>query len=613
MSENNITKEAILQRMYNHAASFWGVKSIDELDPVVRILMEGLAGNLYETNQNIQDSSIRILESIASALTPSVLISARPAHAIMQALPVESSYYIDPYTAFNEKQPNQELLKQGIRTVSFAPVSKIKLVSGSVKYLVCERMLYSTQGGYDKTLLATAYPLDERINQTLWMGIDLHKEVDSLKHISFYFDFPHADNKYEKYSLIPYSKWSMDGIAVETSPGLPVFEDEDAPKTRSVFDKYDLLNRIDSDILGFYRLQFLTVTSDIRLLGKHKTSFPEAIKDIFPANITDTLEPCFWIKVVFPPHILALNIHDITVNMNAFPVANKILYSITSPPNNVTHIVPLKTGKSEFFLSVDKVEDSYGYIYHSIPYETGMGGEQGIYTVKEGGLERFDGRDLKDYFERLIDYLHSETSLFRSMNMDNIRGSISDLQTGIATIENKYSNSKMTMLEKPRYLIMNTLNKKDIAFIRYWTTLCEQANGIRSGKKFAPAASIPVVNESCQLLKMSSGGKSAPSVTGRLNAYRYALTSHDQLFTHADISNFCEYELGEKIRKVEVKRGIAVSAKPKEGLVRTIDIYLTPSSGCESLVAEMQTELLTRLNQKSPDSFNYRIIIEVRS
>ena len=607
MSKNVNTKEVILRRMYSLTESYWNLQSsIDELDPLVKILFEGLASAVNDIYQSILDSSIRILESIASALSPDVLISVRPSHAVMQIMPQDPSYFIDSYTEFIDKSPSQELLRQGIRTISFSPVSKVRLVSGSVKYLVCERMLYSTKGGYDKTLLASAHTLDERINQAVWIGIDI--EADSLQNVSFYFDFPHAENKYEKYSLLPYGKWSLDGIPVETSPGLPVWNDEDLPGNKPVFARYELLNRIDSDILDFYRLQFLTVTNDVPLKRKQKTGFPEEIRDMFD-DVTDTLEPCYWVKLLFPPHITTLNIHDITVNMNAFPVANKILYPVISPPDNITDIIPMQAGKGEFFLSVDKIEDSHGYIYKNIPYKTEAGEQSGVYTVKEGGLERFDGRELKDYMERLIDLLHSETSVFRSMNMDNIRGVVNELQKNITAIENKYRNSKMGSLEKPRYLLLNPLNKNDMIHIRYWTTLCEQANGIRSGRKFTPNASLPLVNESGRLLKMSSGGRSAPSVTGRLNAYRYALTSHDQLFTHADISNFCEYELAEKITKVEVKRGIAVSEKPKAGLVRTIDIFLTPSAGCENIVADMKLELLTRLHHKSPDSYNFRIFI----
>ena len=609
MSKIEITKEVILQKLFDHAATYFGLKSIDELDPVVRLLTEGVASSLFDANQNILDSNLRILESISSALSPELLIAARPSHSILQILPLESFYYIDNYTAFNDKTPSQELLRQGIRTVSFYPVTKVQLVSGSVKYLVCERMLYSTTGGYDKRLLASAHTLNERLNQTLWIAINLNSEVDSLKYLSFYFDFPHAENSYEKYSLLPYTRWSFGGEIVEATSGLPAWKEEDDPASIPVFAKYDLLNRIDSDILDFYRLQFLTITNDVRLQGKKKTRFPEEIRNLFPDEVTDTLDACYWISVKFPPHISAPNIHDITVNMNAFPVANKNFYSITFPTSTVTNIIPMQTGKGEFFLSVDKVEDSYGYRYQPIPYETGAGEQSGVYTVKEGGLERFDGRDLKDYLERLIDLLHSETSVFRSMNMDNMRGVVNDLQKDIKAIENKYRNSKMGLLEKPRYLLLNTLNKNDIVFIHFWTTLCEQANGIRSGRKFVPFGSIPVINDSGRMLKMSSGGKSAPSVTGRLNAYRYALTSHDQLFTHADISNFCEYELGEKISQIKIQKGIAVSPLPKSGLVRTIDIFLTPSAGCESIVSGMQREILTRLHEKSPDSYNYRIFI----
>jgi len=48
MSDNKNSKEAILQRLYNHAASFWGIQSVDELDPAIKLMMEGLASNLYD-------------------------------------------------------------------------------------------------------------------------------------------------------------------------------------------------------------------------------------------------------------------------------------------------------------------------------------------------------------------------------------------------------------------------------------------------------------------------------------------------------------------------------------------------------------------------------------
>jgi len=61
---------------------------------------------------------------------------------------------------------------------------------------------------------------------------------------------------------------------------------------------------------------------------------------------------------------------------------------------------------------------------------------------------------------------------------------------------------------------------------------------------------------------------------------------------------------------VSVKRGVQVSTKPKEGLIRTIDVHLRPSPGNEPIISEMQSDLLVLLQNKSRVESNYRIIIE---
>lgn len=610
--QNNHSKEAIRQRMFNHAASFWGVRSIEDLDPIVIRLIESLASEIYNINHIIQDMNVRILESLAGMLTPSVLISPRPAHTVIQVNPLETVLFLDDHTVFHDKKIPHELKKQGLDSFSFVPVTNTRLISGKIKYMVCERMFFRMENDGRKTLLANASTFSEKLNYTAWIGLSLHSEIETLKDIAFFIDFPHTDNKYEKYSLLPYSKWSYGGQDLQMSVGMPIWKDEeemDDAFENLIFNKYSLLNQMDTNILDLYRMQFLTIGNDMRLSAMKREAFPAEIINLFPENATTMPEPCFWLKVTFPPHISALNIQDLTVNINAFPIANKIPYSKIYAPNDMTGIVPLRTERGEFFLSVDRVSDASGREYHSIPYTTDRNREPGVYTVKQGGAERFDIRDAKEYVERLIDLLRSETSAFTSMDMDNMRNIIASLQKGLVDIEAKLNNSKMEALETPRYLLLNTRSKDDSVFVDYWGTNCETANGLRAGKTLTPLTSIPVDKDSCRLLKPTSGGKPAPNVTGKLDAFRYVMASRDSITTHDDIANFCRCELGNKVTHIEVARGVDISPKPKEGLIRVIRVILTPTPGFEGIVNEMQTDLLTLLHRKSPDSFNYRIAI----
>ncbi len=606
--QNTFSKDAIRQQMFQHAASFWGISSIEELDPIVLLLIEGLASELYTVRQELQDSHLRILEKIAGLLTPSAMIFPKPAHAVAKMSTIEPILYIDKFTGLQVKNLPQETQSLGVDTLTFVPVTDVRLVSAKINYLICERRLYKTNDNGGKDLMAQAEILDERINHTAWIGLEIDGEVETLKDISFYIDFPQTDKKYEKYSLLPYTQWSYAGNTIEMEPGLPVWTKDESGY--SIFDKYGLLHQVDKHILELYKSQFLTLKNDVNTADLTNELLPPEISDIFPEKAVAKLTPCIWLKVIVPPHIFANNLYDMTVNLNAFPVANKLPFNITQRIQGRMGIIPLRTDNHQYFLSIEKVSDSYDHEYKLIPYSSDQGKETGVYTLKQSGIERFDERSAKTYMERIVDLLRSEKMAFSSVEMDSLRNVVNRLGENLRDMDQKYDKIKVKGLEDPYYLLLNTFQNDDTVYVDYWGTNCELGNAIRSGKILTPVNSIPVVIDSCRLLKMSSGGKSAPTAIQKLDAYRYAIGSHDLLVTNENIVNYLRSELGEKVMRIDVKKGVAVSSKPQEGLIRTSDIHLTVTPGYLDIVRQMETELLTLLHNKSPDIYNYRIFMK---
>ena len=615
MEDRKNTKENILQRLYNHAAGLWGVQSVEDLDPFIKLMMQGVASMLYDVNNEIEDINVRMLESLATVLTPSILIDPRPAHAVAQAYPSEPVAYIDRKTVFFDKRMPPELQSKGIKSLSFVPLERVRLVSGKIKYMVTERLFHRVGENGDKMTLAQAHTLNEKTNHTVWIGIDLHPEVETFRGLSFYIDFPLAADKYDKYRILPYSRWSIDGEPLDMKAGLPYLPEEDGEKDGdddSILKTYNLLSRIDENISGLYRMQYLTVLGDLRPDGIQKKAFPDEIIDLFPESAAASTESCYWITVVFPAYITVQDIHAVKICINTFPVANKTFYSHVHPSGEITvGIIPMRTQEGEHFISVEKVSGSHGTEYRDLPYSVGEKSAPGFYSVKRGGAERFDRRNAGEYLERMIDLLRDESVAFSSLNADNMQNIIFEIQKGLNRINVKYEQSAMAGLTIPSYLLLNT-GKDETIFAEYWATHCELANGLRAGKLLTPQSSVFLVKDSCRLLTETRGGKSEASASGRQDAFRYVLAARDGIITQEDAANFCRMELGAKVTRISVSRGVGVSAKPKEGLIRTIDVHLTPSPGCEHIVEEMQADLLVMLHRKSPDSFNYRIIIELK-
>jgi hypothetical protein len=606
MSSSSKSKEGIKNKLFKHAARMWGVKNVSDLDPLIQRLSEGLASELYEVYNTIEDIQTRILENLASVLTPKDIISPRPGHAILHAFPEEPMLTVKDDTVFYDDRLPPEMRENGIAKLFFTPAVDSVLVKGNVRYVLSQRSLYEMEGPTDKRILANSSGLTEEMNHTVWIGIELDPNVKKLSNIPFYMAFPQTENRYEAYSLLKYTKWYIDGESIPIKNGYPYSREES--NIPSIFSDADPMNVFRKNILDFYRNQYVTLNTSKRANELQKVSFPENMDRFYKPELIDKLKPCIWIRIEFPPHITDTVINDTLVLLNTFPVINRRLINKTHKSNNIMGIVSLTTGVKESFLSVEKVVDSYGAEYTSIPYQTSSEEESGVYTLKCGGMERFDVRSANDYLERLNDLIRSEISAFSMYGIDTIKTLVTELQSSLRKIEQKLREKK-TDKELNHYLLVDTIHPNDILFVDYWVTANEYANGLTTDRVLKSLNTLPVDVDSVILVSNTIGGKKAPSPTGLLNAFRYALTGRDVVCTQEDIKNYCWYELSGKITDVEVCRGIAVSPRPKEGLIRVTEIVLTAHKLYREALSDPQVlaEFQSRLESKSLSDFRYRI------
>jgi hypothetical protein len=378
-----------------------------------------------------------------------------------------------------------------------------------------------------------------------------------------------------------------------------------------IFSDYNISYRNDEEVKELYRKQFLHIKSQIET-GKSvkKTPFPSVLAPFYPAMVNE-LAPQYWIKIVFPPYFKSADLEDINVSLNAFPVSNKSLSSRTlERRKELVGILPLQVSEGEYFLFPDKVDSANGKEYDFLPFSTGSTTENGTYTIKRGGLERFSTRELSDMIETLIDLFRSEMVVFNTMKMENIRNSVSMIEEFTAVLSSKIESNNFRLKETPAYLLIDSEETHNTIYATYWISNCHIAKSLPYGTRFRPLKSLPFAKDSCLLLKASTGGKTATGKDERLEAYKYALTTRDQLYSKKDIENFCRQKFGRKIQYVKVTLGVGVGHGLKEGLLRTLDVNLVPSEDCKELFDPvMQGELREELRKRSPELYNYRIVV----
>jgi hypothetical protein len=596
-------KETIKSRMSKNASDIWGVRSIDNLDPLIKLLVEALASEINKLSSEINNIETRLLERIAHLLTPDILMSVRPAHMILHAQPTEEQMAVDKSSDFIV---DGDQLQRGI---SFYPAGIFSITAGEVRSLVCAQKIFRVEKDRRKYIHARTLARSEKFTNNLWIGLDISPSITRVKNLSFYFDLPNMENKNELLHLLPYTLWSFEGSMLSINPGIHREEEKDDFSNMHLF-ACDLTNMPDESILEIYNHQFVTVTGEIQNTRETRKILPDELREMFADEARNQALPALlWIKVTFPPNFEDYIMEDFYVSINAFPVINKELYSIHHKTVKWTSVIPLNTRDHEFILSVKSVSDSNNNKYAQLPFkEDNSPSISGTYIVKRGGAERFDSRDAREYISNLIDIVREENASFAMLGNGFVDEFVSKINDQILLIQNKLSTVGASNKDLTSYMVIDAGDVGETMYVDYWVTNGEYANNIKSGKKLR-STNAGIKADTIISLTPSRGGRK--SQTQAMDTYKYILTSRDRIYTDEDIVNFCFACLGDVITSASVKKGVYASPRPKEGLIRSIDVFITLKSHLVHFSSgqEIADRFLNLLKEKSPETYNYRVFI----
>lgn len=616
---NQFTKEAIKMRMMQHASNLWGVKSPSSLDPLVKLLIEAFSTEIYRAANETQNIEGRILDKIAHMLTPNLLTTSKPAHAIMQAYPLNAQYRINPFTKFSvNKRLVQQKAVDNIKNeeiqINFSPTSSSKLIKGRIGFIASSYQIFSIDsGGYKQPLLRTSNPLPWA---TCWIGLQTDRTVTNLDDLPLYFDFPSYESKSWIYQLLPLCKFYYQGkeLLVKQGRSRNLKEIDGIDIGKQIFSNHDVMNQLHEDIEQYYDQKFITI-ENCAIEENTYTRFPTELEYSFDKTQIEERIPknLIWIKIQFPPNYRYEMLSDCFVAINCFPVSNRNLLQSIFSYKGLNSILPLRTDIYERFLAVNKVADASGREFTEIPYSLLPKSQGGFYSIRHGGVERFDQRSAHDMVSYLLELTRDEVAAFASLDQTFIRTSLETLAKHLKQIENKTAQLDKFIKQSPSYLIVEPISSDDNIQVDYWVTQGVEANNIRQGTEFNCQNNPDVEPMGAVLVSESFGGREPLQAGDRLNMYRYALSSKNRLVTLEDIRNFCKAEMGNSIKEVKFSKGLEPSPHPNQGYIRSIKINLYPQNVGEFSQHEwkqMAYNLLIKIRNLSPEGYNYSIAIE---
>lgn len=575
------SKEAIKARMLQNAAKIWGLKNTSSIDPFVRLLIEAFSAELFRANNEVHAMNTRVLERLAKLLTPSMYTYSQPAHAIGTTMPLEPTELLSSSTEFYIQKQFSSSLKASSDiqiNIPFTPVDHVTLTKMNIDVLFIGHTCYAFDSNFNKIPIAKIS--DSWSHNKIMMGIDVSEyDKDILPDkLSVYCSNPTFQHIDFVFKLLPFVGVKNRNIELKVNSGLTYSEGSEISGFEEIFKEYAIQSKIEENIKNIYKDKFIEI-SGLKQARIDKV-LPENLK-AFSANneIKNQLsdKSYIWLEIEFPPQYNMEILENFAFVLNAFPIYNRAWRSNESSLDIMGNTIPLATEIGEHFLYVEDVVDEYGNQYAQIPFLESGALKRGLYTVRTGGMERFTERNALEMISNVLELTRDEVSAFGILERDKVSKALTNMTQQMKILEQKVSVASRNILHQVNYVIVDLITDTKNIKADYWITHCELANNIRIGSKLMmQKRSQSSFFRDLTLITETIGGNEEQKGTNAIQAYKYALTTRDKLISIEDIKSYCRLALKNEITSLEVRRGTIISAKPKEGFIRTIEIEIIP-------------------------------------
>lgn len=583
------TKESINKRLLQYINLAWDVKNISNLNPLVHLMIEGINNELFLLDNKLEDIDISVSNKLVKRLLPKAYNYIRPSHAILQVNPSVPIYKLDKHVSFTMKELPDNVRRQGISSVSFTPVVNTTIYDINITHIFCDRTLWAIN---DKKRKVLGYSKMRAQYNTVWLGVDIAPEIETLKDIAFYLDFEHLQDHHEYYNTMSELKWYINEKTLKMKRGLHI----SFPKEISETEK---------SVLDLYQDHYQTLVDKIDLKDIPTKKIPDELSDIMDEGIMSSIPPLYWISIIFPANFHSEDVEKISISLNAIPVLNRYNNNKTVLRKDFETIISLSSGLGQEFLDIESISDTANNIYNR---ENELK-EDYSYTIEPIQRKNTEDPRIIDYLERLADIVQDERAAFPDIDNEKIV----DVLNAVSSIQDKDTQRvELNRLKEYAEIALLTLKsgkKATSANVSYWTTHADLINGIVKGTDLM-ANKIPELNKSnAILLTETNGGRNLYDMEILKAINNFYLTSKDRILTKYNILSFCKIELGGYTENIDVVRKAIISHKLKEGIIIVMEIQVTPKRQYIDYFKQKGVfkDLLIRLQQRFPNNFNYRI------
>lgn len=590
-------KEIVFGRMKQAAAKLWGYQEseTDGFDPVIDLLFGAFAAEFEKLSSELYNSQSRILEKVSQILLPEVNLRPVPSYAIVNVRPLVTERYTKQSDQFITEKEFKGIStdKPEIKKVYFSPVPGFRQIDAEILFMATSHEIIQINDLTVKNTFCQSKKYRIPHINKLWLGMAINPAIDTLKDVSFYFDWFNNPERKDLLKLLQRSRWSINKNAVTVDYGYSrVVEEKYNYETMDISSFLDINLKTEKKIIQLFEEQYITITQNT---FTEKQKFPDEFEDFFESDDLQKIrEELTWIEIEFPEIFPMEYLSETFCTPTAVPMINRRMHDSNRPfrLNKDLNILPLIT--EDYFLSIKSIISSGQTYYQEVPFKRMSDFAPATFTVRSGGIKRFDERDANDFIQYLNELLREEHVAFKSVGTSFIEKELNDLQIIINRLQLSIQKSN-EIKKSTHFVILKSENEEDV-WLEFWSTTGSFGNDIAKGSLWQNA---DFNKKTLKLITATSGGKNPPDAIDRTSLFKKDLLARDRVVTKEDIKAVCFAELGHELRDVLISRSPIPCHDRNSGFQNGIHIRLIfagekNSEEKDNLIRHMESVLETK-------------------
>lgn len=604
-----LKKEQIRDRLVRLASEKWNIQESEvdsNFDPLMLLLFDALASELEGVGHLIKNIQGGLLKELSGLMLPQALLNARPASSVISAMPTEKTCTINQHTSFISStqiqktgEPVQEM------DINFTSIGSFNLFQLQLTYLFTGGKLFK-YGQDGKRSIAFEGSTPDMVQQ-IQFAVQNPLALESLSGLQLFFDLKGHSEAGNFYNALQQSVLLVNGIPVDFTNGYFQPEQFEITLSDALKSGNNYSRKIQKEIAGIYRRQFITVTHSSIPEKKEATEIfhflPEnLIKEL---NVSDIIFFTIQLARPFPSEVL----ERLQMGVNAFPVINRNKELKNFKTDKWINIIPLPVNGS--FLDVENIEGADGskYRLHDSSKEKEL--MEGEAIIRHTRVGKSSSSEIRNTIQRLLESIRDESAYFSRISNDFISTRLSEISKILTRLEDQMELSKDEK-ESFRYLLLKPHKVGEMLQIAYWVTRPELAKFVKAGQSFKANQQTLTKNGFCFSLIAAAGGVDTRSEFEQKQMLVRQLSSRGKLISAEDIKLLCFEIFGSKLKQVEVGKIMRVLPSRQAGVSRIISINLKLNKqqlSADELVY-FENQLRYQLETNASFSFPYEICLE---